>query len=204
MTLDSRINNMHWNYWFWLLCITLSSKFVKQNAEKDYNIYSVSKLVQTTYICSLLHSDCLSDPFWFVRKSIFWELCYFHQKSLLTWLRSTNRDKDLFFSTNNLKIDETGEEGLISWSRTKLLMAKNEFSGLRFFRTLDSMYMSTYIVYQFGLICIHTRKILTRSILCTITVIGYYHGCQIFLGTKYQNGKKYFKLPRTIPNVHKI
>jgi hypothetical protein len=29
-------------------------------------------------------------------------------------------------------------------------------------------------------------------------------GCQIFLGTKYQNGKKYTKLPRTIPNVHKI
>jgi hypothetical protein len=150
MTLDSRINNMHWNYWFWLLCITLSSKFVKQNAEKDYNIYSVSKLVQTTYICSLLHSDCLSDPFWFVRKSIFWELCYFHQKSLLTWLRSTNRDKDLFFSTNNLKIDETGEEGLISWSRTKLLMVKNEFSVLRFFRTLDSMYIHT---------CLHSLSV---------------------------------------------
>jgi hypothetical protein len=30
------------------------------------------------------------------------------------------------------------------------------------------------------------------------------HGCQIFLGTKYQNGGKYTKLPRTIPNVHKI
>jgi hypothetical protein len=29
-------------------------------------------------------------------------------------------------------------------------------------------------------------------------------GCQIFLGTKYQNGKKYTKLPRIIPNVHKI
>jgi hypothetical protein len=29
-------------------------------------------------------------------------------------------------------------------------------------------------------------------------------GCQIFLGTKYQNGEKYTKLPRTIPNVHKI
>jgi hypothetical protein len=29
-------------------------------------------------------------------------------------------------------------------------------------------------------------------------------GCQIFLGTKFQNGKKYTKLPQTIPNVHKI
>jgi hypothetical protein len=29
-------------------------------------------------------------------------------------------------------------------------------------------------------------------------------GCQIFLGTKYQNGEKYTKLPRTIPNVLKI
>jgi hypothetical protein len=29
-------------------------------------------------------------------------------------------------------------------------------------------------------------------------------GCQIFLGTKYQNGKKFTKLQRTIPNVHKI
>jgi hypothetical protein len=29
-------------------------------------------------------------------------------------------------------------------------------------------------------------------------------GCQIFLVTKYQNGEKYNKLPRTIPNVHKI
>jgi hypothetical protein len=29
-------------------------------------------------------------------------------------------------------------------------------------------------------------------------------GCQIFLDTKYQNGKKYTKLPRTIPNVPKI
>jgi hypothetical protein len=29
-------------------------------------------------------------------------------------------------------------------------------------------------------------------------------GCQIFLGTKYQNGKKFTKLPLTIPNVHKI
>jgi hypothetical protein len=28
--------------------------------------------------------------------------------------------------------------------------------------------------------------------------------CQIFLGTKYQSGEKYTKLPRTIPNVHKI
>jgi hypothetical protein len=28
-------------------------------------------------------------------------------------------------------------------------------------------------------------------------------GCQIFLGTKYQNGGKYTKLPRTIPNVNK-
>jgi hypothetical protein len=29
-------------------------------------------------------------------------------------------------------------------------------------------------------------------------------GCQIFIGTKYQNGEKYTKLPRTIPNVLKI
>jgi hypothetical protein len=29
-------------------------------------------------------------------------------------------------------------------------------------------------------------------------------GCQIFLGTKYQNGKKYAKLQQIIPNVHKI
>jgi hypothetical protein len=29
-------------------------------------------------------------------------------------------------------------------------------------------------------------------------------GCQIFLGTKYQNGKKYTKLPQNIPNVNKI
>jgi hypothetical protein len=29
-------------------------------------------------------------------------------------------------------------------------------------------------------------------------------GCQIFLGTKYQNGKKYSQLPQTIPNVNKI
>jgi hypothetical protein len=29
-------------------------------------------------------------------------------------------------------------------------------------------------------------------------------GCQIFHGTKYQNGKKYTELPQTIPNVHKI
>jgi hypothetical protein len=27
-------------------------------------------------------------------------------------------------------------------------------------------------------------------------------GCQVFLGTKYQNAKKYTKLPRTIPIVH--
>jgi hypothetical protein len=31
-----------------------------------------------------------------------------------------------------------------------------------------------------------------------------HQGCQIFLGTKYQNGEKYTKLPQTIPNVHKI
>jgi hypothetical protein len=29
-------------------------------------------------------------------------------------------------------------------------------------------------------------------------------GCQIFLGPKYQNGKKYTKYPRTVPNVHKM
>jgi hypothetical protein len=29
-------------------------------------------------------------------------------------------------------------------------------------------------------------------------------GCQIFLGTKYQNGEKYTKLPQNIPNGHKI
>jgi hypothetical protein len=27
-------------------------------------------------------------------------------------------------------------------------------------------------------------------------------GCQIFLGTKYQNGKNYTKLPRAMPNVY--
>jgi hypothetical protein len=30
------------------------------------------------------------------------------------------------------------------------------------------------------------------------------HGCQIFLRPKYQKGKKYTKLPKYIPNVHKI
>jgi hypothetical protein len=29
-------------------------------------------------------------------------------------------------------------------------------------------------------------------------------GCQIFLGSKYQNGKKYTKLTRTIPNGRKM
>jgi hypothetical protein len=29
-------------------------------------------------------------------------------------------------------------------------------------------------------------------------------GCQNFIGARYQNGKKYTKSPRTIPNVHKI
>jgi hypothetical protein len=33
---------------------------------------------------------------------------------------------------------------------------------------------------------------------------GKKQGCQICLGTKYQNGKNYTKLPRTIPNVRKI
>jgi hypothetical protein len=28
-------------------------------------------------------------------------------------------------------------------------------------------------------------------------------GCQIFLGTKYQNEEKYTKLPQTVPNGHK-
>jgi hypothetical protein len=28
--------------------------------------------------------------------------------------------------------------------------------------------------------------------------------CQIFLSTKYQNGKNYTKLPQNIPNVHKM
>jgi hypothetical protein len=28
-------------------------------------------------------------------------------------------------------------------------------------------------------------------------------GCQIFLGTTYQNGGKYTKLPQNIPTVHK-
>jgi hypothetical protein len=32
----------------------------------------------------------------------------------------------------------------------------------------------------------------------------YVQGCQIFLGTKYQNGGKYAKLLQTIPNVNKI
>jgi hypothetical protein len=30
------------------------------------------------------------------------------------------------------------------------------------------------------------------------------HGCQIFLGPKYQNGEKYRKFPQNIPNGHKI
>jgi hypothetical protein len=34
--------------------------------------------------------------------------------------------------------------------------------------------------------------------------LGQNQGCQIFLGTKYQNGEKYTKLPLIIPNVHKI
>jgi hypothetical protein len=29
-------------------------------------------------------------------------------------------------------------------------------------------------------------------------------GCQIFIGTTYQNGGKYTKLPPNIPNVNKI
>jgi hypothetical protein len=29
-------------------------------------------------------------------------------------------------------------------------------------------------------------------------------GCQIFLGTIYQNGEKYTKLPQNIPNGYKI
>jgi hypothetical protein len=29
-------------------------------------------------------------------------------------------------------------------------------------------------------------------------------GCQIFLGTKYQNGEKYTKLPQNKTNGHKI
>jgi hypothetical protein len=29
-------------------------------------------------------------------------------------------------------------------------------------------------------------------------------GCQIFLGTKYQSGEKYTKLPQNIPNGPKI
>jgi hypothetical protein len=31
-----------------------------------------------------------------------------------------------------------------------------------------------------------------------------YQGCQIFLGTAYQNGKKYTKLTTNIPNGHAI
>jgi hypothetical protein len=40
-----------------------------------------------------------------------------------------------------------------------------------------------------------------------VTLIGTPYlsqGCQIFLGTKYQNGEKYAKLPRTTLNCHKI
>jgi hypothetical protein len=33
---------------------------------------------------------------------------------------------------------------------------------------------------------------------------GIMQGCQIFLGTKHQNGEKYTKLPQTMPNVHKM
>jgi hypothetical protein len=29
-------------------------------------------------------------------------------------------------------------------------------------------------------------------------------GCQIFLGSKYQNWEKFTKLPQNIPNYHKI
>jgi hypothetical protein len=36
------------------------------------------------------------------------------------------------------------------------------------------------------------------------TYLRTYQGCQIFLGTKYQNGEKFTKLPQTVPNVHKI
>jgi hypothetical protein len=33
---------------------------------------------------------------------------------------------------------------------------------------------------------------------------GTYQGCQIFLITKYQNGKKITKLPQNKPKVHKV
>jgi hypothetical protein len=33
---------------------------------------------------------------------------------------------------------------------------------------------------------------------------GMQQGCQILLGPKYQNRKKYTKLPQNIPNVPKI
>jgi hypothetical protein len=35
------------------------------------------------------------------------------------------------------------------------------------------------------------------------TYFTHRQGCQIFLGTKYQNEEKYTKLPRTLPNVKK-
>jgi hypothetical protein len=33
---------------------------------------------------------------------------------------------------------------------------------------------------------------------------NFHQGCQIFPGTKYQNGEKYVKWPQNIPNGHKI
>jgi hypothetical protein len=37
--------------------------------------------------------------------------------------------------------------------------------------------------------------------LVTLVVTRIAQGYQIFLGTKYQNGEKYTKLPRTIPKM---
>jgi hypothetical protein len=45
---------------------------------------------------------------------------------------------------------------------------------------------------------------LTVYILRRARLLPSQQGCQIFLGTKYQNGKKYTKLPQTVPNAHKL
>jgi hypothetical protein len=37
-----------------------------------------------------------------------------------------------------------------------------------------------------------------------LRVSGAKQGCQIFLGTIYQKGGKYTKVPQNMPNVHKI
>jgi hypothetical protein len=43
-------------------------------------------------------------------------------------------------------------------------------------------------------------------LLCSILQIGFKtrQGCQIFLGTSYQNGKNFTNIPQKIPNVYQI